>query len=93
MAKQNTACAHFGADAEKAFQLFAKSIEDVGLAAETLIETVQHEGVSELKEKMRADIWARYASYEGGDKVGRQIDDAVALIKGFCCSVLEWKGE
>jgi hypothetical protein len=94
MAKEYTAKAHFGAEADKAFDLFGKSIRRVKVAAQMLIETAgQQENDRSFNEKMRNEIWSGTASIsEGGDEVGREIAEAVSLIEGFCRPVLEWQG-
>jgi hypothetical protein len=96
MAKAHTAQAHFGPDAEKAFFLMSQSIHEVRTAAYVLIRSVEegrHNSDQVFLEEQRKVIWAPLASFKGGyDKTGSQIEEAVALIEGFCHPVLKWKG-
>jgi hypothetical protein len=94
MARQYAARAHFGPDASKAFLLFGRSIFSVRFAANALI---RYAGQGDLgpqdKEQFLKEIWAPLAAREPGkDEIGNQVEEAVALIEGFCRPALEWRG-
>lgn len=96
MAKTHTARAHFGPDAETAFQLMSQTINEVRIAAYALIRSVGEDRDhwdQTFVEEQRKVIWAPLASLKGGDdKTGAKIVEAVSLIETFSRPVLEWKG-
>lgn len=93
MAKEYTARAHFGTDAETAFRLIGGAVHDVQLAASMLIESVGQHSDNEFNEKLRRDIWAPLASLKGQDEIGAKITEAISSVEKFCKPALEWRGD
>ena len=91
-AKQQTARAHFGADAEKAFQFFGRSLHDVQYAARKLIDSAGDERDHDSIELFKKTIWSLLAKYSGSDEIEFQITEALELIEGSCRPALEWQG-
>ena len=91
MAKRHASSAHFGADSEKAFKAFNAAMHHVRVASSMLIQLADdhHPNNQELQEKMRCDISEPMAEHEGQNRIGKEVDEGVMLIEGFCRPVLE----
>jgi hypothetical protein len=92
MVRRVTCRAHFGEDAEKAFDAFHKAIHRVRISASMLsdMSSDYEQGDKDFKEELRRDIWQPLAEYKGDDRVGKDIDAGVELIESFCGPVLQW---
>ena len=91
-ARRTASQAHFGPDAEKAFQLFQEALHHVRVAAWQLIEwTSDEERVDrETMEQLRQDIWQPMARHAGKDEIGLKIEEGVLLLEQVCRPVLAW---
>lgn len=93
MFARRTACrAHFGSDAEKAFDLFHQGLHRVRVASSLLVEwTSDYEKADkETMQKLRHDIWEPMAEHAKTNDIGQMIDEGVALVESFCDPILSW---
>ncbi|BDL41828.1 hypothetical protein [Methylorubrum sp. GM97] len=91
MLARRTAChAHFGLEADKAFELFHQSLHQTRVASQLLVEwTAPGEDVDkETMNNLKADIWKGYAEHKGKDNIGRKIEEAVGICEKLCQPVL-----
>ena len=91
-ARRTTAQALFGEDADKAFDLFNRSIHRVRVASGLLVDwTKDHEEVDrDLMKKLRDDIWEPMAEHNKTNEIGAMIDEGVELLENLCKPVLAW---
>ncbi|MGL4438012.1 MAG: hypothetical protein ACRCUE_01960 [Bosea sp. (in: a-proteobacteria)] len=94
MVRRTTCRAHFGEDAVKAFDAFHGAMHKVRVAASMLMSMAGDDerggGDRDLSERLRRDIWEPLGEYAGENSIGKEIDEGVVLIEGFCRPVLEW---
>jgi hypothetical protein len=91
-ARRNSCRAHFGSEIDVAFKKLEEAIISVKISAETLIHQAgdfQNTSKEDFN-KLKNDIWQPFAKHKNDDRVGKEIDEAVTLIEGFCQPVLAW---
>jgi len=91
-ARRTTAHAHFGDDADKAFDLFNQAIHRVRIASSMLVDWTNDydQGDKDLMKRLRDDIWEPMAEHNKTNEIGRMIDEGVELIEKLCKPVLAW---
>ena len=93
-ARKFTAQAHFRNDSVTAFDKFSEALQRVQTASGMLIETVGlPNNDPDFIQETREEVYENFARIKGRkDKVGRLIEDAVAVLEKLSAPVLEWTG-
>ncbi|CAH0340393.1 MULTISPECIES: hypothetical protein [unclassified Rhizobium] len=93
-ARRTTCHAHFGPKAEEAFLLLQEALHRVRVSSSLLVKwATDHDQIDRaLTEELIADIWEGVGELEKKNRIGTDVDRAVALIEEICRPVLNWVG-
>ncbi|MGE7156231.1 hypothetical protein ACQKJ1_21155 [Methylorubrum rhodesianum] len=89
-ARRNACQAHFGVDADKAFNLFRQALHRTRLASQLLVGWSGHHGDfdKETMKNLRDEIWQQQAVHNKNDEIGESIEEAVKICERLCQPVL-----
>jgi hypothetical protein len=88
--RRYSSIAHFEEDSQQAFSLFQEALHMTKFAASSLIKYANQRSANHLIEKWENQIYSMKDETTNKDEITDKIDEAVALIEGFCKPVLEW---